>query len=670
MPTFKVTDPNSGRVLRLTGDSPPTQEELEQVFAQFQVEQEPQIDPDILSKAPEQLRRRELQRLAAEEGPLEAAAIGAGRGLTTLARGLGIADPESDIERQAFEELERQRPVSTTIGEVAGEAAPFLLPGGLAAKAATVPGRVAASGLVGATEAGLIVKGRGAGDAATAQAAGIGGIIAGGLEVALPIIGRLGSRLFRKLTGRNPTAPILDASGNPSPELQEALDKSGLSFEDLNVEANRLLQSGEAVDAKSVARRAFLEDQGIVPTRAQVTGEAADFQAQQELAKTSNRVRRALETQEEQLGSQFENAITSTGGSANRSTSSAIDHIADRSIELDSAISNAYKQARASAPTAKVVGVDRLIKEMRSVAGSENITGGIVGAVKDTLRNKGILGDKGFKPQGRVSAEVAEEVRIEMNALFNSLTPRGREKLRDFKNALDDDVAEAVGVDIFQEARASKAKFERDLSRAKVNKFDTRKKNLVRDILENKVNPDRFLDDAILTRSTRSADVEQLKRFMLLDGEGPGVDAWNDVRAEAMQRIRDTAFKEVAGEAVLSRAGLQSALDKFGRDKLRILFSGEERKFLDDMLKVSKLREPVRGTALGRGPSAQAIGRLENVVKRIPLIANVFEGIATGTAGRIALRQPSLTAPLRTLPAGVSAVLPAAGAIAVQQEQQ
>jgi hypothetical protein len=218
---------------------------------------------------------------------------------------------------------------------------------------------VAQTGLTGAAEAAAITKGKGGGDVDTAQAAGIGGAIAGGAEVAFPVIGRIGSRLFRKMSGRNPTAPILDAAGNPSVELQEALDKSGLSFEDLGVEANRLLRSGDAVDPKTVSRRTFLEDQGIVPTRAQATGDAADFQAQQELAKTSGRVRRALETQEEQLGSQFENAITSTGGSANRSNSTAFDHIADRSIELDSAISNAYKQARASAPTAKVVGVDR-----------------------------------------------------------------------------------------------------------------------------------------------------------------------------------------------------------------------------------------------------------------------------------------------------------------------
>ena len=40
MPTYKVTDPKTGRVMRLTGDSPPTQEELEQIFSQFEVEKE------------------------------------------------------------------------------------------------------------------------------------------------------------------------------------------------------------------------------------------------------------------------------------------------------------------------------------------------------------------------------------------------------------------------------------------------------------------------------------------------------------------------------------------------------------------------------------------------------------------------------------------------------
>jgi hypothetical protein len=40
MPTYKVTDPKTGKVMRLTGDSPPTQQELEEIFSQFEVKPE------------------------------------------------------------------------------------------------------------------------------------------------------------------------------------------------------------------------------------------------------------------------------------------------------------------------------------------------------------------------------------------------------------------------------------------------------------------------------------------------------------------------------------------------------------------------------------------------------------------------------------------------------
>jgi len=39
MPTYKVTDPKSGKTLRLTGDSPPTEEELNQIFSSQSQEQ-------------------------------------------------------------------------------------------------------------------------------------------------------------------------------------------------------------------------------------------------------------------------------------------------------------------------------------------------------------------------------------------------------------------------------------------------------------------------------------------------------------------------------------------------------------------------------------------------------------------------------------------------------
>lgn len=661
MPTFRITDPNSGRVLNVTGDTPPNQQELEQLFSQFEVETLPEVTP----------QQQAIQQLAAEQSPLEAGLIAAGRGLTTIGRGLGLVEPETDIERQAFQALEQESPISTTIGEVAGEAAPFLLPGGALGRVASLAPRVAGSVGLGAIEAGLISRGRG--DDQILESAGLGGAVAGAIELALPVVGRIGGSLIRKVTGRAPTSPILTRGGQPTPEFAGALESAGLTFDDVAAETQRLLQTGDVEQAAQLGRKTFLEEQGIVPTRAQVTGGATEFQAQQELAKKSGRVRRALEGQESALANRFENAITSTGGSANRSNSTAIDFIADRSIDLDKQISDAYTLARESAPVEKIVKPEGLTESIRSIAGSDSATGGLASAARDILRSKGVLEQgKGLRVIGKVDAKTAEEIRIDLNGLFDSLTPFGKKKLSDLKGSLDADVEKAVGRDIFADARAAKSKFEKDLSRAKVNKFDARKKNLVRDILENKVNPDRFLQDAVLSKSVRSADLEQLKRFLQLDGEGPGVDAWNDLRAEAMQHIRNTSIKEVAGEPALSRAGIEKAIDSLGRDKLRVLFSQDERKFLNDMLKVSKLREPARGTALGKGPSAQAIGELTKAVNKLPLVnlilGDAVDLVGTAISGRRAVTQPALATTRATT---TTQIAPSVGAaVAAQQEQQ
>lgn len=48
MPTYQVSDPETGRTLKLTGDSPPTEQELEQIFAQQMQQQAPEAkDPQI-----------------------------------------------------------------------------------------------------------------------------------------------------------------------------------------------------------------------------------------------------------------------------------------------------------------------------------------------------------------------------------------------------------------------------------------------------------------------------------------------------------------------------------------------------------------------------------------------------------------------------------------------
>lgn len=675
MPTFKVTDPRSGRTLRLTGDSPPTQQELEQLFSQFQAQEELPIDRDVMQRSPTNLRRQTLDQLAADVSTPEAFAIGAGRGLTTIGRAVGIADPESGIERQAFESLERQKPISTTAGELVGETAPFL-PAGLAAGGLrTLAGRVGAGAGVGLAEGGLISRGRGGDVQEQVETGLLAGTAAGAIELALPVVGRLGGALVRRVMGRAPEGQLIDVSGRPSPELQDALSKSGLTIDDLGEEAQSILaRSPEMVDPAQAARSAFIEEQGLTPTKAQVTRSADDFQAQQEAAKTSGRVREALEDQEAILTSRFNQSVLDTGGRVDLPTSTVTDSLVGKATVLDQQISDLYKEARSVAPGEKNVRFESLTSKLRQLAPANRRSGGAIETVVGDLQSKGVL-DKDMNIVGKIDVETAEDVRKLTNELFDPQNTFANGLLRQLKDSIDDDVFRAAGDDVFRQGRRAKADFENELSRAKISKFDSRKANLVRDVLENKVSPDTFTNDVVFSKKWRAEDIRQLKDYISTDSAGAG--AFNDLRADTLSKIRNKAFigpEDAAGNRALSRTALQSQIDKIGPQKMGVLFNSQERKFLDDMLKISKIREPVRGTALGRGPSAQAIARLESKLSELPILGALVQFIDIDAQGRMALKAnpstlPSVASEAEKQLRGIAAQAGAGGAIALGAQE-
>lgn len=80
MPTYRVTDPKTGKTVSLTGDSPPTEQELEQVFATI----------GGAAAAPAQ-EAKLSQLLASIGGGAKDVAVGAAKGLTHTAIDFGQA---------------------------------------------------------------------------------------------------------------------------------------------------------------------------------------------------------------------------------------------------------------------------------------------------------------------------------------------------------------------------------------------------------------------------------------------------------------------------------------------------------------------------------------------------------------------------------------------------
>jgi len=454
-------------------------------------------------------------------------------------------------------------------------------------------------------------------------------------EASLELLGFKGANIAKgskKITG------ITD-------DVEQTLVRENISVDDLSPENVTKIQDAVSKDLTAQIERAeFLRSQGIEPTKAQITRDATDFQAQQEVAKTSGKVRDALEGQEALIVNRFDESVAGTGGQPVTSGSSITDTVINRSTELDNEISDLYKLARERASGEKNVRMTELASLLKRKAPSDTATQGLIKSIKGDLQAKGII-DKNFKVTGRVDVDTSQEVRKFINTHFDSTSDLGRGFMREFKDALDADTLKAAGEDVFKQAIKSKAKFEADLNRSKINKFDKRKTSLVRDVLENKIDPDKLAQQITSGAKYRTEDLNQLKTYLTKTGtpdqRKAGVQAWDDLRAQTLDSIKEKSFigpEDAAGNKTLSRAALETALKKVGESRLNTLFSKQEKKFLDDILRVSKLREPVRGTALGKGPSAQAIEKLNSKLDNLGIIKSLIQKIALDRQGKAVLK--------------------------------
>lgn len=220
--------------------------------AQLQEERLAEREQFLASLPPE---RRELLESVT---PQEAVLIGAGRGVTTVGRGLGLVEPEDPTSKQAVEQLGQIDP-GVAAGEFVGEAAPFLLPGGAAGFVTGKIARPAAQAILGAVEAGVLTRGKGEDIRQVIKTAGIGGAAAVVLEVGIPVVGRAAGSLFRKITGKAPEAPLINPDGSPTDELTSALDQEGIEFDDFVTDAAKTAQAPTAGQLREFAGEADLD---------------------------------------------------------------------------------------------------------------------------------------------------------------------------------------------------------------------------------------------------------------------------------------------------------------------------------------------------------------------------------------------------------------------------
>ncbi len=602
-------------------------------------------------------------------GGLEAFAVGAGEGFHTLGRGVGLLDEQDPVVKEALSGLSAQQPGAFGAGEVLAEATPFMIPGTLAAKLSNTGWRALAMSGIGATEGNIISRGKGGGGNEILLSTILGGAIPGGVEVAAPVVSRVAGGIIRRLRGQPPTGPVISETGALSPELIEALDGAGISPDDFaeavrremgNIQrqspediVNRQLTDVGPEGAAQTARRQTFQDAGLTgeaaPTRAQVERTKELFTDQELLARKSNLVNRRLEAQNAAMQGRFDEAIQATEGSIGHGGATAGDAIRNKALDLDEQIGAAYRAAREAAPTARSVGVTEATQSLQQLAPRNQVSNGVVKAIYGHMQQQGLVG-KRFTPQGRISVQQAEELRQYANSLYDGANAQGREIIRQFKSALDNDVAR-VSPDIFRDARRAKAQYEADIRRTATDKLDRRRTSLIRDVIDNKLDSGQLMQQVIVNRGRyRPDDLEHLRNYLHSGNQEQrlaGEIAWNDLRAETLDYIRREATRGGGGEnevREITAAGLNNVLKKIDNRKLEILFTAQERALLDTLVRVANLRTPPPGTFLGGGPTALAVDGLAN---KLGMFGGLFDVVKTHLDSRHLLRLENLAESLQ-----------------------
>lgn len=550
----------------------------------------------LIQKELTRLRNPYIVQQAEETSPGEAALISIGRGLNTIGRGVGLVDMPDQAEETGYQLLKGENPAMSA-GEVLGEALPFA-PAGLGVGAVkSTGGRVVAGSALGATEGAVVAKGLGADDDGVMKSALLGAGIGGVFEGAIPLVNMIARRVSGRVT---PDVPLdrlrLDSEGVPTPELQAWLDSQNMTLDDL--------VSGTSNPLVNAERQRAFEELGVPMTEAERVRSPELFADQAALGAQDTATARMIAGRESQLDMAAQKAIEATGGTSGLGSSSIRDAVVGKADALKREIDDLYNTARQQSGDQKLVRFDSARNTLVQEMPRNKTVNNIVGALRDQMRQMGVL-DKNMRPVGRVSVAQAEELRQFANSLRNDAVPGVNSVISKFNNSLDDDVFRAVdnvspeSQQLFVTARRAKANYEQSKSRQALDQFDKSKTSLVNDILENKIKIDTLAESLWRQKSKyQASDLQDLKHYLTTgtpDQIRAGQQAWNNLRADTLEAIKNKAFvgaETAAGTKTLSRPQLDNALKMIGDKKMAVLFSKAERDFIENLRKIAVAKEP------------------------------------------------------------------------------
>lgn len=547
---------------------------------------------------PEAERQRILRGMAENLNWWDALRIGMGKGFYDVGRGIGLVEEAGETEKLAYQQVEEVHPYAAGGGEIVGEAAPFLIPGTAIGRFASMGSKIAGAGALGALEGGILAS---AEDKDAAVGAGIGGTIGAAAEAVFPVVGRLGRKVFERVMGRPPAGAIFDAAGNPTEEMQEALNKSGLTMDDLTEQATDVIEaSAEAVEPEEVAKAALFAEEGVPMSRSESMGpgrEKFKYEATEQRLLQS-----ALDPQAEPFRQfklqQSEKIKESLGKSIDfeampeETGTSIIDALSNRKNLLRTEKNDLYRQAEEAAKN--VGGIPVFTDGMSATLPDANkwddlaITAeGPMNSLDKLLTKYGVkeapeeMIKKGFEPTPLTMSNV-ESFRKSLNAIERAdQTGASTVAIAPVRNALDGELDELSGVlekqgygsDVvgpLKKARRTTAQMKKEFN----------PKSLVGRLTETKKGSDIPLIEGSKVYNSmmsKAASVEDVRRVSSsLAKSAEGKKALSNLQMTTMLDLVNAGFgtksRTIDGTRIFNPIAFRNRIEAIGKDKLAAIF--------------------------------------------------------------------------------------------------
>jgi len=615
----------------------------------------------------------------------KAMARGTAKGLGDVGRGFGILEQMSPQERSEFDKFAKANP-EATVGEVLGQVAPFLVPASLVAGVASLPIRAAGMSAIGATEGYTVTRGQGGTKTDSVVAGAIGAGLGLGSEVLLPILGRSAGAVAREL-GIASTVTLLTPDGLPTEVFRQALEKAGISFDDIQKTAlTEVKKRFNRADPDQAARFTRFRSEGIKPTAGQVT---QDFAQQSREARLMSMAtgpegeplrQRALDN-----SLQFENSVkdlVSKLGVPDNAGTSIKDALTGRKKLLRAEKNALYKQVSEAAPEIANAPIltDSIIEAIPAAATQRRIkrlAGPQAEALDDLLVEFGLnqspeAVELFTKSGGQVSPLTLgnfEDFRQAINLIERS-DQTGSIKVitSPIKDALDEEAALIDGVikktgltdtgilDTLKEARSRVREIKTDFSPQSIA-------GRLIDVKRDGVTPVIEASQAAAKLLSPGTPIEQLQRVMdnLAKSGERGTQAMKELQGSVILQALDNALKapsrKTSGIQTMSGNQFAKTLDAMGEDKLRVLFAGNENALnrLKNLRQIALDMEPAsaavpKGSAPVILDALKRFGRMPGVAPFVDFTNFVIQAGADDRAVAKALRgRPEMREQARVL---------------------